>query len=48
MEQRDYVHRLLQAYRATPGTCGTVRGPDRLLAATCTNAACPSRRWRMR
>jgi hypothetical protein len=33
MEQRDYVHRLLQAYRATPGTCGTVRGPDRLLAA---------------
>ncbi len=33
MEQRDYVHRLLQAYRATPGTCGAVRRPDRLLAA---------------
>jgi hypothetical protein len=33
MEQRDYVRRLLQTYRATPGTCGTVRGPDRLLAA---------------
>ena len=32
MEQRDYVHRLLEAYRATPGTCGTVRRPDRLLA----------------
>ena len=33
MEQRDYVHRLLEAYRATPGTCGAVRRPDRLLAA---------------
>ena len=33
MEQRDYVRRLLEAYRATPGTCGTVRRSDRLLAA---------------
>jgi len=33
MEQRDYVCRLLNAYRATPGTCGTVRRPDRALAA---------------
>jgi hypothetical protein len=33
MEQRDYVRRLLEAYRATSGTCGTVRRPDRLLAA---------------
>ena len=33
MEQRDYVHRILEAYRATPGTCGAVRRPDRLLAA---------------
>jgi hypothetical protein len=33
MEQRDYVHRLLQAYRTTPGTSGAVRRPDRLLAA---------------
>jgi len=32
MDQRDYVRRLLQAYRATPGTCGVVRRPDRLLA----------------
>lgn len=32
MEQRDYVRRLLNAYRTTPGTCGTVRRPDRLLA----------------
>jgi hypothetical protein len=33
MEQRDDVRRLLEAYRATPGTCGIVRRPDRLLAA---------------
>src|ERR1700684_182921 len=33
MEQPDYVHRLLEAYRTTPGTCGAVRRPDRLLAA---------------
>ncbi len=32
MEQRDYVRQLLEAYRATPGTCGAVRRPDRLLA----------------
>jgi hypothetical protein len=33
MEQRDYVRRLLDAYRTTPGTCSAVRRPDRLLAA---------------
>ena len=33
MEQRDYVRRLLDAYRVTPGTCGVVRPPDRVLAA---------------
>ena len=33
IDQRDYVRRLLEAYRATPGTSGTVRRPDRLLAA---------------
>ena len=33
MEQRDYVCRLLDAYRATPGTCGAVRRADRVLAA---------------
>ena len=32
MEQRDYVCRLLDAYRATPGTWGAVRRPDRVLA----------------
>ena len=33
MEQREYVRRLLEAYRATPGTAGVVRRPDRLFAA---------------
>jgi hypothetical protein len=33
MEQREYVHRLLEAYRQTHGTCGAVRRADRLLAA---------------
>ena len=33
MEQCDYVRRLLDAYRVTPGTCGVVRRPDRVLAA---------------
>ena len=33
MEQREYVRRLLAAYRATPGTSGAVRPADRVLAA---------------
>ena len=33
MEQREYVRRLLDAYRLTPGTCGASRRADRLLAA---------------
>ncbi len=33
MEQNEYVRRLLEAYRTTPGTCGVVRRADRLLAA---------------
>ena len=32
MEQRDYVRRILDAYRVTPGTCGAVRRADRALA----------------
>ena len=30
--KEEYVARALAAYRATPGTTGTVRRPDRLLA----------------
>jgi hypothetical protein len=32
IDQQDYVNRLLEAYRTTPGTSGTVRRPDRVLA----------------
>jgi hypothetical protein len=31
--QEEYIHRVLAAYRSTPGTSGTIRRPDRLLAA---------------
>ncbi len=28
----QYIHQVLEAYRKTPGTTGTVRRPDRVLA----------------
>ena len=31
--QEEYIRRILDAYRKTPGTMGTVRRPDRVLAA---------------
>src|ERR1044072_8811191 len=31
--EEEYVHQILEAYRKTPGTMGTVRPPDRVLAA---------------
>ena len=33
LSQEEYVRRVLEAYRKTPGTMGTVRRPDRVLAA---------------
>jgi hypothetical protein len=30
--QQEYIHQILEAYRKTPGTAGTVRRPDRVLA----------------
>ena len=30
--REEYVRRVLEAYRQTPGTMGTIRGPDRRLA----------------
>jgi hypothetical protein len=30
--QEEYIRRVLEAYRKTPGTMGTVRRPDRVLA----------------
>lgn len=41
MEQREYVCRLLDAYRTTPGTCGVVRRADRLFAAQLHKRAVP-------
>ena len=29
----EYIRQVLEAYRKTPGTMGTIRRPDRLLAA---------------
>jgi len=34
ISKKDYVRRILQAYRTTPGTCGVIRRNDRLLAAS--------------
>jgi hypothetical protein len=31
--QEEYIRRVLETYRRTPGTMGTVRRPDRVLAA---------------
>ena len=31
--QPEYVRAVLEAYRKTPGTAGTVRRPDRMIAA---------------
>ena len=31
--QEQYIHQVLEAYRKTPGTTGTIRRPDRMLAA---------------
>jgi hypothetical protein len=33
VSQQEYVRRVLDAYRNTPGTLGAIRRPDRLLAA---------------
>ena len=31
--QEEYIRQILEAYRKTPGTAGTIRRPDRMLAA---------------
>jgi len=33
IDQNEYIRRVLDAYRRTPGTMGTARRPDRLVAA---------------
>ena len=32
MDVSEYVRRVLEAYRAAPGTCGAIRKPDRVFA----------------
>lgn len=32
LSQQEYVRRVLAAYRSTPGTAGTIRRPDRIVA----------------
>src|SRR5579872_6171197 len=32
-DQEEYIRQVLEAYRKTPGTTGTIRRPDRMLAA---------------
>jgi hypothetical protein len=33
VSREEYIQKVLSAYRQTPGTAGTIRRPDRLLAA---------------
>ncbi len=33
IDREEYIQSVLSAYRQTPGTAGTIRRPDRLLAA---------------
>ena len=33
LSQEEYVHQVLESYRQTPGTMGTIRRADRMLAA---------------
>ena len=40
-QRQDYVHELLEAYRATPGTMGTVRRPDRQFAGQLYDRSVP-------
>jgi hypothetical protein len=39
--QEEYIRQVLEAYRKTPGTMGTVRSPGRALAGTSSIAASP-------
>jgi len=37
--QQEYIRQVLEAYRKTPGTMGTVRRADRMLAPNSINVA---------
>ena len=40
-ERQEYIAKVLDAYRLTPGICGTVRRNDRLLAAALHDRGVP-------
>lgn len=40
--QEEYVHRVLDAYRGTPGTTGAVRRPDRITATELYHRGVPA------
>jgi hypothetical protein len=42
ISKRDYTHRILDAYRRTPGTSGAVRTNDRILAARLYDRGVPA------
>ena len=39
--QEDYIRQVLEGYRKTPGTMGTVRRPDRMLATQLFQSGVP-------
>jgi hypothetical protein len=41
--REEYIDKVLTAYRQTPGTAGTIRRPDRLLAAQLHDRGVPLR-----
>ena len=43
MGREEYVQKLLDAYRTTPGTTGSIRQPDRVLAAQLHQQGVPLR-----
>ena len=43
ISREEYIQKVLSAYRQTPGTAGTIRRPDRLLAAQLHERSVPLR-----
>jgi hypothetical protein len=43
ISREEYIQKVLSAYRQSPGTAGTVRHPDRLLAAQLHERGVPLR-----
>src|SRR5881628_2623695 len=41
LTKRDYIRKILDAYRQTPGTVGVIRRSDRLLAGTLYDRGVP-------